>query len=81
MARGKSRSRFRYDMRISNILKEFKQEIAKLYDQKLKDVILYGSWARGDATEKSDDEAEQILENGLKFADQVTQHLYDQEMV
>jgi predicted nucleotidyltransferase len=41
-------------MRINNILKEFKQEIAKLYGQKLKDVILYGSWARGEATEKSD---------------------------
>jgi predicted nucleotidyltransferase len=41
-------------MRISNILKEFKQEIGKFYGQKLKGVILYGSWARGDATEKSD---------------------------
>ena len=33
---------------------EFKTEIQKLYKQRLKDVILYGSWARDEATAESD---------------------------
>ena len=35
-------------------VKEFKIEIQKLYGQRLKDVILYGSWARDEATAESD---------------------------
>ena len=35
-------------------IKEFKTEIQKLYGQRLKDVILYGSWARDEATVESD---------------------------
>lgn len=35
------------------ILKEFKAELEKLYGRRLKDVILYGSWARGEAAEDS----------------------------
>jgi predicted nucleotidyltransferase len=41
-------------MKIKKILKEFRQEIEKLYGKRLKDVILYGSWARGEAKEESD---------------------------
>ncbi len=41
-------------MRIREILKEFREEIEKLYGKRLKSIILYGSWARGDATEESD---------------------------
>lgn len=41
-------------MRIRETLREFKREIEKLYGPRLKDVILYGSWARGDATQESD---------------------------
>jgi len=36
------------------IIKEFRENIGKLYGKRLKDVILYGSWARGRATEESD---------------------------
>jgi len=39
---------------IKKILKEFKKEVEKLYGTQLKKIILYGSWARGDATEDSD---------------------------
>ncbi len=39
---------------IKKIIEEFRAEIEKLYRQRLKQVILYGSWARGDATEESD---------------------------
>lgn len=41
-------------MRIKEILSEFREEIEKLYRKRLKKIILYGSWARGDATEESD---------------------------
>jgi predicted nucleotidyltransferase len=41
-------------MKIREILKEFRKEIKKIYNNKLKSIILYGSWARGDATEDSD---------------------------
>lgn len=39
---------------IDDIIKEFKAQIETLYGKKLKNVILYGSWARDDATEDSD---------------------------
>lgn len=41
-------------MKIKKILAEFKKEIKKLYGIKLKNIILYGSWAKGEATENSD---------------------------
>jgi len=39
---------------ISGIIREFKSELEKLYNGKLKNVILYGSWARDNAREDSD---------------------------
>lgn len=41
-------------MGIKEVLKEFREQIEKLYGKRLKDIILYGSWARGDATKESD---------------------------
>jgi predicted nucleotidyltransferase len=41
-------------MKIKEVLREFRAELEKRYGDKLKNIILYGSWARGDATEKSD---------------------------
>lgn len=41
-------------MEIRELLKEFRREIEKLYANKLKGIVLFGSWARGDATENSD---------------------------
>lgn len=40
--------------RIDKVIREFRSEIKKLYGGKLKDIILYGSWARGEAREDSD---------------------------
>ena len=37
-------------MRIQDTLREFRQEIEKLYGPRLKGVILHGSWAKGDET-------------------------------
>ena len=39
---------------IAPILEEIKKSLQKIYGEKLKGVILYGSYARGDATEGSD---------------------------
>ena len=41
-------------MNIKTILTEFKKGIARLYSKRLKEMILYGSWARGNATDDSD---------------------------
>lgn len=49
-------------MDIKEILKEFRTEVEKLYGKKLKNILLYGSWARGDATEESDIDLLIVLE-------------------
>lgn len=41
-------------MEIKKVLEEFNAGVKKLYGNKLKEVILYGSWARGEATDDSD---------------------------
>ena len=41
-------------MEVKELLEEFKKEIEKLYGDRLKEIILYGSYARGDFTEESD---------------------------
>jgi predicted nucleotidyltransferase len=41
-------------MKAAQIINEFRQEIQTLYGERLKGVILYGSYARGDATPDSD---------------------------
>ena len=41
-------------MKIKKVLEEFKKEISELYGERLKEIILYGSYSRGDATEDSD---------------------------
>ena len=49
-------------MKIKEILNEFRTEVEKLYGKKLKNIILYGSWARGDATDESDIDLLIVLE-------------------
>jgi len=49
-------------MKIKEILREFKAEVKKLYGKRLKKIILYGSWARGKATENSDIDVLVVLE-------------------
>ncbi|MEW6620702.1 MAG: nucleotidyltransferase domain-containing protein [bacterium] len=39
---------------INNIIREFKVKIEKLYGKRLKNLLLYGSWARAEATDDSD---------------------------
>lgn len=42
-------------MEIEPILKEFKRQIAELYGVRLKKVILYGSYARGEGNDEHSD--------------------------
>ena len=42
-------------MDIEPILKEFKRKIAELYGQRLKKLVLYGSYARGQANDEHSD--------------------------
>ena len=42
-------------MEIEQILKEFKRKIGELYGQRLKKVVLYGSYARGQANDEHSD--------------------------
>ncbi|VVB87157.1 Nucleotidyltransferase domain protein [uncultured archaeon] len=48
---------------IKPIIEEFKIALQKLYGKKLKKIILYGSWARGDAKEQSDIDLVVLLES------------------
>ncbi|MFQ6062349.1 MAG: nucleotidyltransferase domain-containing protein [Methanosarcinales archaeon] len=49
-------------MKLKEVLREFKAEVEKFYGKRLKSIILYGSWARGDATEESDIDLLIVLE-------------------
>lgn len=49
-------------MEIEKVLKEFKEEISKLYGRRLKEIILYGSWARGEPKDGSDIDLAIVLE-------------------
>jgi len=42
-------------MKIESIIKEFKRQIAGLYGSRLKKVVLYGSYARGQANDEHSD--------------------------
>ena len=48
------------------ILGEFKAELKNLYGNKLKDIILYGSYARGEENEDSDIDLAIILKGNIK---------------
>jgi len=48
---------------IQIVLGEVKKRLRDIYGDKLKDIILYGSYARGDFTEESDIDIIILLEN------------------
>ncbi len=52
-------------MEIEPILKEFTEKTEKLYGKRLKRIILYGSHARGQATQDSDIDLAIVLEGDV----------------
>lgn len=52
-------------MEIEHILKEFREKAEKLYGSRLKNIILYGSWARGQATHDSDIDLAIVLDGDV----------------
>jgi len=51
---------------LENIIQEFKIEIRKFVGSNLKRILLFGSYARGDAVEGSDIDLLLIFENNVK---------------
>jgi predicted nucleotidyltransferase len=58
-------------MKIKQILKEFRGELEKLYEKRLKELILYGSWARGEATDDSDIDLLVVLEGEVLLGQEI----------
>ncbi|MBZ0177097.1 MAG: nucleotidyltransferase domain-containing protein [Candidatus Methanoperedens sp.] len=50
---------------IKLIIEEFKAKVQNLYGKRLKNIILYGSWARGDQKEHSDIDLAILLEGDV----------------
>ncbi len=55
----------------NEVLKEFKVKIQRLYGEKLKNIILYGSWARNEATTDSDIDLLVVLEGDIKPGEEI----------
>ena len=58
-------------MQIEHILKEFRAGVELLYDERLKSIILYGSWAREEATEDSDIDLVVVLAGGVDPCEEI----------
>jgi predicted nucleotidyltransferase len=50
------------DPTVQRVLDAFRSGIEHLYAERLRRIILYGSWARGEATENSDIDVAVVLE-------------------
>ena len=53
------------DEKVEKILKEIKRYLEEKYGDKIKKVILYGSYARGEATEDSDVDVLVVVDDSL----------------
>ncbi|MDY6966817.1 MAG: nucleotidyltransferase domain-containing protein [Halobacteriota archaeon] len=53
------------DEKIKHFVEEIKSYLIGIYKERIKQVILYGSYARGDATEDSDIDLLVVVEDGL----------------
>lgn len=58
-------------MDTKQIIKEFRRQVQGLYGTRLKEVILYGSFARGDATGASDIDLAVVLRGEVSPLDEI----------
>ncbi len=58
-------------MEIEQVLKEFREKVTQLYGGRLKDMILYGSWARGKATADSDIDLAIVLAEDVRAGEEI----------
>jgi len=58
-------------MKIKKAIEEFKKEVKKLYGNRLKHIIFYGSYARGCATEDSDIDLLVVLEGKARPGEEI----------
>ncbi len=56
---------------VNHIIRKFKERIQELYGSRLRDVILYGSFARGDATAASDIDLAIVLGGSVSPVDEI----------
>jgi predicted nucleotidyltransferase len=57
--------------KLEKIITEFRQALEKIYGDKLINLVLYGSQARGDATEDSDIDIMVILKSPVSPGDEI----------
>ena len=57
---------------IKTIVTEFRQRLQQLYGDRLEQVILFGSQARGDAVEGSDIDVMIVLQGEVNVGDEIT---------
>jgi predicted nucleotidyltransferase len=53
-------------MRIEQIIKQFADSLKDIYRERLKNVILYGSWARNEASDDSDIDVAVVLSGDVE---------------
>jgi predicted nucleotidyltransferase len=53
------------------IVEQLRGAVAEAYGQRLRRIVLYGSWARGEATEESDIDVLVVLEEPLAYDDEL----------
>ena len=58
-------------MKVDLILKELKSELQSIYGKELAEIILYGSYARGDKTSQSDMDILVVLEGKIRAGEEI----------
>jgi len=58
-------------MEVEPILIEFRNSVAKLYGKRLKEVVLYGSYATGRANQDSDIDLAIVLDGSVKAGKEI----------
>jgi len=61
----------RQELRIRRIAIEFKKELSKIYGDRLKKLVLYGSYARNDADVDSDIDLLMVLDGDVELGKEI----------